>query len=150
VEKHAHFLRDVKDAEQIRNELLRNWTLANVPGTSAGRANSAIQSRTRVARRTGSRQITPATDQYCCFAGRSRAERLRILTTVVVGGGPTGTEFAGELMHFINSDLAKIDPERARDCRYCTFTPAYKHGSSWFRYLFLVSHLATRCTGLTA
>jgi NADH:ubiquinone reductase (non-electrogenic) len=32
VEKYAHFLRDVKDAEQIRNELLKNWTLANVPG----------------------------------------------------------------------------------------------------------------------
>lgn len=45
------------------------------------------------------------------------------MTTVVVGGGPTGTEFAGELMHFINSDLAKIDPERARDCRYRCFMP---------------------------
>ena len=32
VEEHAHFLRDVKDAERIRNHLLTNWTLANIPG----------------------------------------------------------------------------------------------------------------------
>ena len=51
------------------------------------------------------------------WTGRSRMERLRLLTTVVVGGGPTGTEFAGELADFNNSDLAIIDSERARDCR---------------------------------
>lgn len=56
-------------------------------------------------------------DHVLLRAGRSRSERLRILTTVVVGGGPTGTEFAGELADFINKDLAKIDPERARDSR---------------------------------
>ena len=45
VEKHAHFLRDVKDAEQIRNELLKNWTLANVPGMLEKRLeHSVIQS----------------------------------------------------------------------------------------------------------
>ena len=27
-------------------------------------------------------------------------------------------------MHFINSDLAKIDPERARDCRCCSCMPS--------------------------
>ena len=30
-------------------------------------------------------------------SGRTRDERLRMLTTLVVGGGPTGTEFAGEV-----------------------------------------------------
>lgn len=32
VEKYANFLRDVKDSETIRNHLLTNWTLANIPG----------------------------------------------------------------------------------------------------------------------
>lgn len=50
-------------------------------------------------------------------AGRSPAERDRLLHTVVVGGGPTGVEFAGELADFINRDLQKLDPDRARDMR---------------------------------
>ncbi len=66
-----------------------------------------------------------------CRAGRSRSERLRILTTVVVGGGPTGTEFAGELADFINSDLAKIDPERARDCRWVPFLRPCFRTANW-------------------
>lgn len=49
--------------------------------------------------------------------GRSLQERERILHTVVVGGGPTGVEFAGDLAHFINGDLHRIDPGRAQDMR---------------------------------
>ena len=49
--------------------------------------------------------------------GRDIAERDRLLHTLVVGGGPTGVEFAGELADFINRDLYKIDPDRARDMR---------------------------------
>ena len=55
--------------------------------------------------------------RLCVSAGRSPAERDRLLHTVVVGGGPTGVEFAGELADFINRDLQKIDPDRARDMR---------------------------------
>lgn len=32
VSKYAHFLRDVRNAEAIRNRLIENWSLANVPG----------------------------------------------------------------------------------------------------------------------
>lgn len=49
--------------------------------------------------------------------GRSPQERDRLLHVVVVGGGPTGVEFAGELADFVNRDLRKIDPSRARDMR---------------------------------
>lgn len=42
---------------------------------------------------------------------------MRLLHTIVVGGGPSGTEFAGELADFINTDLARIDIARAKDMR---------------------------------
>eukprot|EP00891_Asterochloris_glomerata_P000602 jgi/Astpho2/602/fgenesh1_pg.00013_%23_29_t len=48
---------------------------------------------------------------------RTTEERMRLLSVLVVGGGPTGVEFAGELSDFINSDLMKTDASRARDMR---------------------------------
>ena len=51
------------------------------------------------------------------IAGRQGAERQRLLHTVIVGGGPTGVEFAGELSDFIGKDLAQVDNDRARDMR---------------------------------
>eukprot|EP00208_Stichococcus_sp_RCC1054_P000285 CAMPEP_0206135826 /NCGR_PEP_ID=MMETSP1473-20131121/1091_1 /ASSEMBLY_ACC=CAM_ASM_001109 /TAXON_ID=1461547 /ORGANISM="Stichococcus sp, Strain RCC1054" /LENGTH=532 /DNA_ID=CAMNT_0053527941 /DNA_START=118 /DNA_END=1716 /DNA_ORIENTATION=- len=92
VKEHAHFLRDVRDAEAIRNDLLANWMHANIPG-------------------------------------RTRAERLRMLTTLVVGGGPTGVEFAGEAADLINRELFKIDPERSRDSRVVLVEAAQMLGS---------------------
>ncbi len=53
-----------------------------------------------------------------CAAGRTDVERCRLLHCVVVGGGPTGVEFAGELTDLIRKDLAKIDPLRAADIKY--------------------------------
>lgn len=44
--------------------------------------------------------------------GRSLQERLRLLSVLVVGGGPTGVEFCGELGDFIRSvrahDIGRI------------------------------------------
>lgn len=40
----------------------------------------------------------------------SEEERKRILHFVVVGGGPTGVEFAAELHDFVLEDLAKLYP----------------------------------------
>ena len=51
----------------------------------------------------------------CCetatFKDQSPEEIKRLLHMVVVGGGPTGVEFAGELQDFFNSDLKKWLPE---------------------------------------
>lgn len=49
--------------------------------------------------------------------GRSEVERHRLLSTVIVGGGPTGVEFAGELADFIRQDLSRLRPELAGDMR---------------------------------
>ncbi|ODV87916.1 hypothetical protein CANARDRAFT_26093 [[Candida] arabinofermentans NRRL YB-2248] len=42
-------------------------------------------------------------------------ERKRLLSFVVVGGGPTGVEFAGELQDYIDEDLHRWMPEIAED-----------------------------------
>ena len=45
------------------------------------------------------------------FKDQSPEERKRLLHMVVVGGGPTGVEFAGELQDFFQEDLKKWIPE---------------------------------------
>ena len=45
------------------------------------------------------------------FKGQSPEEVKRLLHMVVVGGGPTGVEFAGELQDFFEEDLRKWVPE---------------------------------------
>ncbi|CAF9904189.1 MAG: NADH:ubiquinone oxidoreductase [Heterodermia speciosa] len=49
------------------------------------------------------------------FKGQSPEERKRLLHMVVVGGGPTGIEFAGELQDFFEEDLRKWVPEITKD-----------------------------------
>ena len=45
------------------------------------------------------------------FKDQSAEERKRLLHMVVVGGGPTGVEFAGELQDFFEQDLKKWVPD---------------------------------------
>lgn len=42
---------------------------------------------------------------FCVEAGVSEEEKRRLLHCVVVGGGPTGVEFSGELSDFIRRDV---------------------------------------------
>ena len=42
--------------------------------------------------------------------GQLESERKRLLHFVVVGGGPTGVEFAAEVRDFIREDVSKIYP----------------------------------------
>ncbi|MCJ1401208.1 NADH:ubiquinone oxidoreductase [Xylographa trunciseda] len=49
------------------------------------------------------------------FKDQSEEERKRLLHMVVVGGGPTGVEFAGELQDFFEQDLKKWVPEITGD-----------------------------------
>jgi len=39
--------------------------------------------------------------------GISEEERKRLLHCVVIGGGPTGVEFSGELSDFIKADVSQ-------------------------------------------
>ncbi len=47
------------------------------------------------------------------FAGQTQEEIDRLLSFVVVGGGPTGVEYAGELHDFLKDDLVNWYPELA-------------------------------------
>lgn len=46
--------------------------------------------------------------------GQSKEERQRLLHFVVVGGGPTGVEFAAELRDFLLEDLVRLYPDIAQ------------------------------------
>ncbi|KAL8107895.1 internal alternative NAD(P)H-ubiquinone oxidoreductase A1, mitochondrial-like isoform X1 [Apium graveolens] len=68
VKEHAHFLREVNNAQEIRKKLLLNLMLSQNPGIS-------------------------------------EEEKECLLHCVVIGGGPTGVEFSGELSDFIMRDV---------------------------------------------
>jgi len=78
VEENCCFLKEVKDAKQIRQKIMNAFEIASLPSSST-------------------------------------EEKRRLLHFVVVGGGPTGVEFAGELYDFLKEDLKKLFPELCRD-----------------------------------
>ncbi len=43
-------------------------------------------------------------------SGQLESERKRLLHFVVVGGGPTGVEFAAEVRDFLRDDVSRIYP----------------------------------------
>lgn len=50
--------------------------------------------------------------ETAAFPGQSAEEIERLLHMVVVGGGPTGIEYAAELHDFLVEDLSKWYPGR--------------------------------------
>lgn len=49
--------------------------------------------------------------------GRTQQHRQSLLHIVVVGGGPTGVEVAGEVVDFVDKDIKRLYPELARDMK---------------------------------
>ncbi|XP_073124986.1 external alternative NAD(P)H-ubiquinone oxidoreductase B4, mitochondrial-like isoform X2 [Henckelia pumila] len=89
VVEHAHFLKEIEDAQRIRRSVIDCFERASLPTIS-------------------------------------EEERKRILHFVVVGGGPTGVEFAAELHDFVIEDLAKLYP-RLKDLVKITLLEAGDH-----------------------
>ena len=48
--------------------------------------------------------------ELASLPGTSEEEKAKLLNFVIVGGGPTGVEFAGTLSDFVRSDLRKKYP----------------------------------------
>jgi NADH:ubiquinone reductase (non-electrogenic) len=66
-----------------------------------------------------------------CSLGLSAEEKERLLHCVVVGGGPTGVEFSGELSDFITRDVRQ----------------RYAHVKDYVKVTLIeVRTLRTRCT----
>lgn len=89
VVENCNFLKEVEDAQQIRQSVINSFEKASLPTFS---------------------------DE----------ERKRMLHFVVVGGGPTGVEFAAELHDFVNEDLVKLYPA-AKDFVKITLLEASDH-----------------------
>lgn len=53
--------------------------------------------------------------ELACLPTTSDAERKRLLSFVVCGGGPTGVEFAAELYDFLNEDFTRQFPKLLRN-----------------------------------
>lgn len=53
--------------------------------------------------------------EQACLPTTTPEERKRLLSFVVCGGGPTGTEYAAELFDWINEDLVKWFPKLLRE-----------------------------------
>jgi NADH:ubiquinone reductase (non-electrogenic) len=66
------------------------------------------------------------------FKDQTESEIKRLLHMVVVGGGPTGVEFAGELQDFFEEDLKKWIPE-IKDNFHVTLVEALPNVSTLMR-----------------
>lgn len=76
--ENCYSLKDIGDAQKIRNRIMSNL-------------------------------------EYACLPTTSENERKRILSFVICGGGPTGVEFAAELVDFLNEDLVRHFPQLLRN-----------------------------------
>ena len=92
VREHSAFLKEVGDAQQIRKRIMDCVETASFKGQSDEERKRLLHMVSQA-----SRPSAPNTD----------AE----ISQVVVGGGPTGVEFAGELQDFFQQDLKKWVPE---------------------------------------
>ncbi|KAK4196640.1 putative external mitochondrial NADH-ubiquinone oxidoreductase 1 precursor [Triangularia verruculosa] len=84
VREHAHFLRDIGDARRVRLRVLSLFEQCSYPSSPDGGGNGHL-----------------LTDD----------DKRALLHFAVVGGGPTGIEWAAELHDFIRDDLGKMYPE---------------------------------------
>lgn len=87
-------------------ELTRTDTKLGIPG---------VREHSCFLKEVGDAQAIRKRIMDCCetstFKDQSPEEKKRLLHMVVVGGGPTGIEFAGELQDFFMGDLRKWIPE---------------------------------------
>ncbi|KAJ3160676.1 hypothetical protein HDU86_000435 [Geranomyces michiganensis] len=90
VKENARFLKDIGDARYLRNKLMTNFEIAQLPTTS-------------------------------------QAERRRLLSFVIAGGGPTGVEYAAELYDFLHEDLIKFFPDLTESAVSVTIIQSADH-----------------------
>lgn len=106
VREHAFFLKEASDARNVRKRLHDCFEAASLPMSAASPASAAA-----AAAAGGSSSATSATTKSLEERQRAHeAEVARLLTFVVVGGGPTGVEFSGELHDLLHGEFARLYP----------------------------------------
>eukprot|EP00741_Cyanophora_paradoxa_P018985 tig00021108_g18328.t1 len=93
VEEHSFFLKEITDATRIRENIMDCWETAALPTVSIEGSGRPV----------------------------SIEEKKRLLTVAIVGGGPTGVEFCGEISDFIEKDLKRQFPLLAPYARIVLF-----------------------------
>lgn len=114
VRQHAHFLRDVGDARRIRLRALSLFEQCSYP------------SRSETGPLGNNRSTTPGTQSPSTATPLSDADKRELLHFAIVGGGPTGIEYAAELHDLIYDDLRKLYPDLMQFVRITVYDVAPK------------------------
>lgn len=109
VREHANFLRDVGDARRIRLRVLSLFEQCSYPS----RSETAAQQHSKD---SSLRTATPLTDD----------DKRALLHFAIVGGGPTGIEYAAELHDLIYDDLRKLYPDLMKFVKITVYDVAPK------------------------
>ncbi|KAK3313844.1 pyridine nucleotide-disulfide oxidoreductase-domain-containing protein [Apodospora peruviana] len=102
VREHAHFLRDIGDARRLRLRVLSLFEQCSYPSSSTDDSHQDTRPH--------------LTDD----------DKRALLHFAIVGGGPTGIEYAAELHDLIYDDLATIYPDLLKFVRITVYDVAPK------------------------
>lgn len=112
VQQYAHFLKEVSDARRIRSRIIDLFEAADSEWHGASLDRIQCQ------------EASPPSPFLPSSGTRHGAIPNARLHFVIVGGGPTGVEFAAELHDFIRDDLAHLFPHLKEDVRISLFDVA--------------------------
>lgn len=113
VRQHAHFLRDVGDARRIRVKVLSLFEQCASPSMCKFSPAVSRRDARNAPRRLATRdKETQENNKMLTLPPpplpTADEDRKKLLHFAIVGGGPTGIEFAAELHDLIHEDLSKM------------------------------------------
>jgi NADH:ubiquinone reductase (non-electrogenic) len=142
VKEHACFLKEISDAQKIRKKVMDCIETAMFKGQSQ-------EEKDRLLHMVRSTPWDPGLfqdPQHPRFRGFRRNKTADSMTQVVVGGGPTGVEFAAELQDFFEDDLRKWVPDIS-DSFHVTLVEALPNVRIPIPYACLSSAFSPRSPG---
>lgn len=114
-QEHAMFFKSIDDANRLRSQVSECFERAALPSTTEEVPVQPCCARTQRVVAHCISQTAP--HSRVISVSPMTQERRRLLSFVVVGGGPTGVEVAAELYDMVHEDLRKLYPELVPDVR---------------------------------